>query len=100
MPGGGPARGPRRRHRTEHVIGLADALARARLSVEVHGPRGRIAHLDPERTSRVSTWLIGSPHIGLDPSVWRPAVRALLARPLARRVLGGAALLSLGATAP
>lgn len=65
------------------LAALATRLAQARIGVEVHGPHGRIATLDPDRTSRVAAWVTGSPHIVLDPAARPLATAAALS--LARR---------------
>lgn len=45
-----------------HALGV-DGLG---VSLEVHGPRGRVAVLDPARHSRVSALLTGDPHLHPD----------------------------------
>jgi len=49
---------------------VAARMAEAGLSAEVHGPRGRIGGLDPNRTSRIGALLTGSPHVAVDPAAW------------------------------
>ncbi len=63
------------------VAVVAAELARAGISAELHGPRGRIAHLDPRRTSRLGALVTGSPHVGIDAAAWS------VAGDLARRAL-------------
>jgi hypothetical protein len=58
--------------------GVAARLAAAGVRAELHGPRGRVAMIDPERTSRVGELLTGSPHIVLDRAGWALPVRASL----------------------
>ena len=53
-------------------------LAAAGVRVELHGPRGRVAMIDPERTSRLGALLTGSPHVTLDRAGWALPVRAVL----------------------
>jgi hypothetical protein len=71
-----------------HQVGsrLADAGIRA----ELHGRRGRVARIDPGRTSRAGGLLAGSPHVILDGAGWRLAGRVLL--PARRALLLGAGL--------
>ena len=45
------------------LTAVAAQLVRAQLRAELHGPRGRIAVVDPAPTSRVAALLTGSPHI-------------------------------------
>lgn len=56
--------------------GVAARLAAAGVRAELHGPRGRVAVIDPERTSRIGELLTGSPHITLDRAGWALPVRA------------------------
>jgi len=58
--------------------GVAARLAAAGVRAELHGPRGRVAVIDPARTSRVGALLTGSPHIVLDRAGWALPVRASL----------------------
>jgi hypothetical protein len=58
--------------------GVAARLAAAGVRAELHGPHGRVAVIDPERTSRVATLLTGSPHVLLDRAGWALPVRATL----------------------
>jgi len=57
------------------VRALAARLADLGLHVEVQGPRGRIATLDPARNSRLSALVVGSPHIAFEPGAWPLALR-------------------------
>ncbi|HEY0811682.1 MAG TPA: hypothetical protein VGE11_00255 [Pseudonocardia sp.] len=57
------------------VRAVAARLAALDLHVEVHGPRGRIATLDPARNSRLSALVVGSPHIAFAPAAWPLALR-------------------------
>ena len=50
------------------LTAVAAQLVRAQLRAELHGPRGRIAVVDPAHTSRVAALLTGSPHISVDRS--------------------------------
>jgi hypothetical protein len=68
---------------------LADRLADAGVRVELHGPRGRVATIDPGRTSRLGSLVAGSPHVVLDRSAWVLAARTRL--PIVRGVALGAA---------
>ena len=61
------------------VAGLAAGLAQAGISAELHGPRGRIAHVDPGRTSRIGALVTGSSHVGIDPAAWALAAAAVSA---------------------
>jgi hypothetical protein len=58
--------------------GVAARLAGAVVRAELHGPRGRVAVIDPERTSRVGALLTGSPHVVLDRAGWALPLRASL----------------------
>ena len=42
---------------------IAARLAEAGLSAEVHGPRGRMGRLDPNRTNRIGALFTGSPRV-------------------------------------
>jgi hypothetical protein len=64
---------------------VAARLAEAGLSAEVHGPRGRVGGLEPNRTSRMGALLTGSPHVAVDPAAWRVVARAALPATLWRR---------------
>jgi hypothetical protein len=64
---------------------VAARLAEAGLSGEVHGPRGRVGRLDPNRTSRIGALLTGSPHVTVDPAAWSVVARAALPATLRRR---------------
>jgi len=77
--------------------GLAARLAAAGVRAELHGPRGRVAVIDPDRTSRVGALLTGSPHVTLDRAGWALPARASLP-PGAVTILAGtvAALLAAG----
>lgn len=73
------------------VGGLTDQLAQARVNVELHGPRGRLAEFDPGAHSRVAALLTGSPHIKISPAAWPVALRSV--RPSVRSIaVAGAAL--------
>ena len=76
---------------------LATRLAAAGVRAELHGPRGRVAVIDPERTSRVGALLTGSPHVTLDRAGWALPARVSLP-PGAVAILAGtaAALLAAG----
>jgi hypothetical protein len=56
---------------------VAARMAEAGLSAEVHGPRGRIGGLDPNRTSRIGALLTGSPHVAVDPAAWSVVARTV-----------------------
>ncbi|GAA4743402.1 hypothetical protein [Actinomycetospora chibensis] len=58
--------------------GVSARLAAAGVRAELHGPRGRVAMIDPERSSRVGRLLTGSPHVTLDRAGWALPVRAAL----------------------
>ncbi|MDF2977579.1 MAG: hypothetical protein K0S40_2307 [Actinomycetospora sp.] len=70
--------------------GLAARLAAAGVRAELHGPRGRVAVIDPRRTSRAGALLTGSPHVTLDRAGWALPVRASLP-PRAAAVLAAVA---------
>ncbi len=74
---------------------LGSRLVEAGVRGELHGPRGRVAMVDPGRTSRAGRLLAGSPHVILERSGWWSVVRALL--PLRRALLLAAALSGVGA---
>ena len=57
---------------------VAARMAEAGLSGEVHGPRGRVGGLDPNRTSRIGALLTGSPHVAVDPAAWSVVARTVL----------------------
>lgn len=69
--------------------GVAARLAAAGVRAELHGPRGRVAVIDPGRTSRVGAVLAGSPHVVLERAGWALPVRASVP-PGAVTVLAGA----------
>lgn len=69
---------------------VAAALAAAGVRVELHGPRGRLAVLDPDRVTRAGA-LLGSRHLHLRPAAWTAVARAQI-RPV-KPVLGGAVVL-------
>lgn len=54
---------------------FADRLADAGLRAELHGPRGRVATIDPDRTSRLGSLVAGNSHVVLDRSAWTLAAR-------------------------
>ena len=58
--------------------GVSARLAAAGVRAELHGPRGRVAMIDPERTSRVGQLLTGTPHVTLDRAGWALPARAAL----------------------
>jgi hypothetical protein len=64
---------------------VAARLAEAGLSAEVHGPRGRVGGMDPNRNSRMGALLTGSPHVAVDPAAWSVVARAALPATLRRR---------------
>ncbi|MFC5061773.1 hypothetical protein [Actinomycetospora atypica] len=68
---------------------FADRLADAGVRAELHGPRGRVATIDPARTSRLGSLVTGSSHVVLDRSAWTLAARTRL--PSARGLALGAA---------
>lgn len=68
---------------------FADRLADAGLRAELYGPRGRVATIDPGRTSRLGALAAGSSHVVLDRSAWVLAARTRL--PIVRGVALGAA---------
>ena len=72
--------------------GLGDRLAEFGVRVELHGPRGRVAMIDPERTSRLGALFAGSPHVVLDRGHWILPLRAALplGRPALAPVVGAA----------
>lgn len=57
------------------LTAVAAQLVRAQLYAELHGPRGRLAVVDPARTSRVAAVLTGSPHIRIARPGWALAAR-------------------------
>ncbi len=59
------------------LTAVAAQLVRAQLYAELHGPRGRIAVVDPAHTSRVAALLTGSPHISIDRPGWALAARKM-----------------------
>src|SRR4051794_5442464 len=77
--------------------GVAARLAAAGVRAELHGPHGRVAVIDPERTSCAGALLTGSPHVVLDRAGWALPLRASLS-PGGTVVLAGsvAAVLALG----
>lgn len=60
--------------------GMAARLAEAGVRAELHGPRGRVARIDPGTTSRAGAMLAGSRHVTLDRRGWLLPVRALSPR--------------------
>ena len=75
------------------VAAVAAQLVEVHLRAELHGPHGRIAVLDPARTSRVSALLTGSPHIAIDRPGWALAARTMAPTTIAAFAGGVAALL-------
>ena len=57
------------------IAAVAAQLARADLRAEFHGPRGRIAVVDPAHNGRVAALLTGSPHLRIDRPGWSLAAR-------------------------
>jgi hypothetical protein len=60
------------------ISAVAARMVEAGLSGEVHGPRGRVGALDPNRTSRIGALLTGSPHVVIDPAAWSVVARTVL----------------------
>ncbi len=79
------------------VTAVAAQLAKAQLRAELHGPRGRIAVVDPTHTSRVAALLTGSPHITIDRQGWALVTRTLAPTPIAAVAMGVTALLAAAA---
>jgi hypothetical protein len=79
------------------IAAVAGQLARAHLRAELHGPRGRIAVVDPAHKSRVAALLTGSPHITIDRSGWALAARTVGPTTLAAVAGGVVALLACAA---
>lgn len=76
----------------------ADAFGAARalgFRIEVRGPRGRLAVLDPDRPSRLAGLLTGEPTLRVTPA----AVGAWARGPGRRPLVGGIVALALGAAA-
>ena len=71
---------------------IASGLADAGIRAELLGRRGRVARVDPGRTSRLGGLLAGSPHVILDGAGWRLVGRGLLPGP--RALLFGAAVVA------
>jgi len=69
---------------------IASRLADAGIRAELLGRHGRVARVDPGRTSRLGGLLAGSPHVILDGAGWRLVGRGLLPGP--RVLLLGAAV--------
>ncbi len=79
------------------VAAVAAQLARAHLRAELHGPRGRIALVDPAHRSRVAALLTGSPHIRIDRPGWALAARAVTRTAIVAAGLGVTALFAVAA---
>lgn len=58
--------------------GMGAQLAAAGVRLELHGPRGRVAMIDPERMSRLGRLLTGSSHVTVDRAGWTVPARAVL----------------------
>ena len=70
------------------VTAVAAQLVSAHLRAELHGPRGRIAVVDPAHTSRVAALLTGSPHITVDRLGWALAARTVASTTVAAVAVG------------
>ena len=79
------------------VTAVAAQLVSAHLRAELHGPRGRIAVVDPAHTSRVAALLTGSPHITVDRLGWALAARTVASTTVAAVAVGATALLAVAA---
>ena len=71
------------------LTAVAAQLVRAQLRAELHGPRGRIAVVDPAHTGRVAALLTGSPHITVDRRGWALAARTMAPATIAVAVAAG-----------
>jgi hypothetical protein len=76
------------------VTALASQLTLAHLRAELYGPRGRIAAINPARTSRVARVLTGSPHITVDRLGWALVARTAAPTIITVAVAGATALLA------
>jgi hypothetical protein len=76
------------------ITAVAARLVSADLRAELHGPRGRIAVVDPAHTSRVAALLTGSPHITVDRQGWALAARTVAPTTVAAVAVGATALLA------
>jgi hypothetical protein len=81
------------------VTAAAAQLVSAHLRAELHGPRGRIAVVDPAHTSRVAALLTGSPHITVDRLGWALAARTVASTTVAAVAVGATALLAVAVAA-
>jgi hypothetical protein len=81
------------------VTAVAAQLVSAHLHAELHGPRGRIAVVDPDHTSRVAALLTGSPHITVDRLGWALAARTMASTTVAAVAVGATALLAVAVAA-
>jgi hypothetical protein len=79
------------------LTAVAAQLIRAHLRAELHGPRGRIAVVDPAHKSRVAALLIGSPHVTIDRPGWALAARTVAPTAAAVIAVGVTALLTAAA---
>lgn len=79
------------------VSAVAAQLVAAQLHGELHGPRGRIAAVDPDHTGRIAALLTGSPHITIDRLGWALAARRAAPATLATVAMGITALLAVSA---
>lgn len=68
---------------------LAGQVAATGIRAELHGPRGRVAVLDPGRTSRVGAVVLGNRHLRVDPAGWGVLARSVVSP--RRALLAGAA---------
>jgi len=74
------------------VTTVAAQLVRAHLRAELHGPRGRIAVVDPDHNSRAAALLTGSPHITIDRPGWALAARTVAPTTIAAAAVSVAAV--------
>ena len=81
------------------VSAVVAQLVSAHLRTELHGPRGRIAVVDPAHTSRVAALLTGSPHITVDRLGWALAARTVASTTAAAVAVGATALLAVAVAA-
>jgi len=81
------------------VTAVVAQLVSAHLRTELHGPRGRIAVVDPAHTSRIAALLTGSPHITVDRLGWALAARTVASTTAAAVAVGATALLAVAVAA-
>jgi len=81
------------------VSAVVAQLVSAHLRPELHGPRGRIAVVDPAHTSRIAALLTGSPHITVDRLGWALAARTVASTTAAAVAVGATALLAVAVAA-